>query len=62
MTAKRVFRWIGIAMLLMAVGFVWFAVTHPQASWPWSNPISYGIYFAYFVGIVVCFLASLKKK
>ena len=41
-------------MLLFAVGFVLYAINNPQASFPWSNTISYSIYLGY-IGVMIGF-------
>lgn len=53
MSRRPVCRLIGAAMLLFAVLFVIFAFHNPQASFPWSNGVTYGIYLAYLVVMVV---------
>lgn len=40
---------IGLAMILIAVLFVYYALHHPEASFPWSNNITYVIYMTYLV-------------
>lgn len=59
---KKISRSIGIIMLFAAVGFVIFALNHPEMSWPWNNTITYILYLIYIVGMIVCFIAPLKKK
>lgn len=38
---------IGLAMILIAVLFVYYALHHPEASFPWPNSITYTIYMTY---------------
>lgn len=38
---------IGLAMILIAVLFVYYALNHPEASFPWPNSITYTIYMTY---------------
>lgn len=38
---------IGLAMILIAVLFVYYALHHPEASFPWPNIITYTIYMTY---------------
>ena len=40
---------IGLAMILIAILFVFYALKHPEASFPWPNSITYTIYLAYLV-------------
>ena len=44
---KRTLRTIAVVMLLAAAGFLLYAFSHPEMSWPWSNSISYVIYGTY---------------
>ena len=50
---------IGLAMILIAILFVFYALNHPEASFPWSNNITYIIYMAY-LAIIIYFV--YKKK
>ena len=38
---------IGLVMILIAILFVFYALNHPESSFPWSNKITYTIYVAY---------------
>ena len=40
---------IGLAMILIGIIFIFYALNHPEASFPWSNNITYIIYMAYLV-------------
>ena len=59
---KKTSRIIGFIMLIVAIAFVIFAITHPTASFPWSNTITYILYIAYFVVMVVFLIAPFRKK
>ena len=48
-------------MLIAAVIFLVYAVTHPTASFPWSNTITYALYAVYILVMLVLFVASRKK-
>jgi len=48
-------------MLIAAVIFLVYAVTHPTASFPWSNAITYALYAVYILVMLVLFVASRKK-
>jgi len=54
---KRIFLNISVAMLIIAVGFLWYALNHPEAGFPWSISVTYGIYRFYIV-IIACFIIS----
>lgn len=58
---KKVFSGLSIAMLLFAVGFVVYALNNPQASFPWSNTVSYVIYIIYLAIMIAFFTLSRKR-
>lgn len=45
---KKYFK-IGLAMILIGIIFIFYALNHPEASFPWSNNITYVIYMAYLI-------------
>ena len=49
-------------MLVIAFGFIFIVLNYPQASFPWSNAITYILYGIYVVIMVVLFIAPFKKK
>ena len=54
---------IGILLVLFAVCFVAYALTHPEAGFPWGNHITYTIYLAYlFLTISVFAAAGAARK
>ena len=57
---KKVLRTIGWVMVAAAIAFVAFALGHPEASFPWSNGITYTIYALY--AIVTLGLLILPRK
>ena len=61
MSFKKKSRIIASIMLIVAIAFFVFAVTHPTASFPWSNTITYFIYAIYMVIMVLLFVAPHKK-
>ncbi len=61
MPDKKMFRSIAWVMLIAAVIFLVYAVTHPTASFPWSNAITYTLYAVYILVMLVLFVASRKK-
>ena len=60
--SKKVSRAIACILLVIGIAFIIFALNNPQLSWPWSNAISYSMYLAYFILMVVLFIAPFKKK
>ena len=59
---KKTSGTIGLIMLIVAIAFVIFALTHPTASFPWSNTITYILYIVYFIGVIVFLLSPFRKK
>ena len=59
---KRTCRIIASIMLVVAIGFVIFAVNHPESSFPWSNTVTYTIYGLYALVMVLLFIAPFKGK
>lgn len=59
--SKKICRVIAGIMLLFAIGFSLFAITHPTASFPWSNTVTYSIYVIYVLIMVVLFVAPHKN-
>lgn len=62
MSSKKKAKIIAGIMLLFAIGFFPFAITHPTASFPWNNEITHFIYIMYVLVMVVLFIAPNKKK
>ncbi len=61
---SKVFLFIGILMVMVAIIFFVFALNHPEMSFNWSNTITYTIYIVYFVVMVAMFILSVvfRKK
>ncbi len=59
---KRYSRMIGIIMLAAAIAFVVFALNHPEASFPWSNTVTYSLYGLYLIMMLVMLIAPFKNK
>ena len=59
---KKTCRIIAFVMLALAVGFIGFALGHPEASWPWGSGVSYTIYGVYLGVMVLLFIAPFQKK
>lgn len=45
---KKYFK-IGLTMLMIGIIFIFYALNHPEASFPWSNNITYIFYMAYLI-------------
>jgi len=51
----------GISMLSVFVGFIIYALSHPEASFPWNNAITYALYIIWLTGMAVCFIIGIAK-
>jgi len=60
--SKKRSRLIAAAMLVFALVFFTYALTHPTASFPWDNTITYSLYIAYLVIMAVLFAAPFKNR
>ena len=59
---KKFSRRIACVLLLAAIGFLLFALFHPEMSFPWSNTITYTLYAGYLLVMVVFFIAPFQSK
>ena len=59
---KTVSRIVGILMLLVAIAFVVFALGHPEASFPWSNAVTYVLYAVYLTVASILLVAPFERK
>lgn len=59
---RNTMRKIGVFMVIAAVIFFIYSLNHPNASFPWSNFITYSIYFVYLIIAVFMLTAPLGKK
>ena len=62
MKMKKACRIIAFILLALAVGFIGYALGHPEASWPWGSGVSYTIYSVYLGVMVLLFIAPFQKK
>lgn len=60
MKKGKIFLGIGCLMVVVAIGFLIFALNHPEMSFPWSNSITYEIYAVYLV--ITVFMFSISKR
>lgn len=59
---RKTLKTISIIMLIAAVIFIIFALNHPEKCFPWNNFITFTIYGAYILIMLVLFIISLKRK
>lgn len=56
---KKLLRIIALLMFVIAISFIYYALHHPEASWPIGNEIIYYIYDFYVLIMIVCLIISL---
>ena len=49
-------------MLAIALGFIAFALGHPEISFPWSNIVTYLLYGVYLIVMFIMLIAPFKKE
>ena len=59
---KKYSRIIAVIMLVIAIAFILIALNNPQASFSWSNTITYMLYGVYALIMIVLFIAPFKRK
>lgn len=63
MKKAKIFFMAGCVMIIAAIAFVAYALNHPEASFPWSNSVTYTIYVLYlFVVILLFVFGSIFRK
>ena len=58
---RKTARILGVTMLLIANIFLFYALQHPELSWPWNNTITFTLYAAYLFVMAILFLMPFKK-
>lgn len=59
---KQKLRIIGSMMFIAGLAFVWFALHHPELSWPWGKTVSLTLYGIYLLVMVILLIAPCKEK
>ena len=59
---KKTCKIIASVMLVVAIGFIVFALNHPESVFPWSNTVTYTIYGLYALMMIVLFIAPFEGK
>ena len=62
MKKSKVFLATGCLMVIIAIAFVAFALNHPEASFPWSNTVTYSLYLVYLILTVLMFAGFIFTK
>lgn len=55
-------RIIAACLTGFALGFVWYALRHPEACFPWGNGATYTIYILYAVVTVLLWIAPFSNR
>ena len=61
MKNPRKYLFIGIFMILLAAFFIFYALRHPEASFPWPLGLTYFLYIAY-LGLAIYFIIRGFRK
>lgn len=61
MKSPKKYLFIGLAMLLIAIVFIKYALGHPEASFPFPLEFTYLIYIAY-LGFTIYFIIKGLKR
>lgn len=59
---KKLSRIIAALMLVLAIAFAAYVLNHPETGFPWNNSITYALYIAWLVIMIVLFIAPFKKN
>lgn len=62
MSFKKKSRIIASIMFFVAIIFFVYVINHPEASFPWSNTVTYFIYAVYILIMVLLFAAPFRKE
>lgn len=55
---KRILRFIGLLMFVIAVSFIYYALNHPESSWPFRLELVYFMYLCYVIIMIACIIIS----
>ena len=58
---KRRSRLIALLMIIFAMGFICYALGHPERAWPWPNWITNIIYFIYMAFAIIFLIAPFEN-
>lgn len=56
------FLYVGISMLILMIIYVFIGLNHPEYSLPFSLTLTYILYFAYIVIMILMFFLYFKNK
>ena len=59
---KNISRIIGLLTLVIAIGFIVFALSHPEMSFPWDNRVTWVLYGFYSLVTAVLLIAPQRNK
>ena len=55
---NKKYKKIAILMLVIGIIFIFYALNHPESSFPWSNNITYIIYMVYLI-LIIYFVSKI---
>ena len=59
---RKISRTTALLMLIIAIAFIVFALSNPQAGFSWNNSITYTIYGVYAALMLVLFIAPFRGQ
>lgn len=59
---KKQFLIPACVLVVAAIGFIIYAMGHPELSFPWGNQITHILYGLYMVAVVLLFVLAFWKK
>lgn len=62
MSKFKMYILTGSVLIVIAIAFILYAVNNPQASFPWSNSVTYAIYIAYALLTGLVWRMAFKHK
>ncbi len=62
MSKFKIYLTSGCLLSIIAIAFILYAVFNPQASFPWSNYLTYTIYLIYVLLLVLIWRLVVKHK
>jgi len=58
----KILLYASAVIFLAATGFVIYTHNNPQASFPWSNTVTFSVYAVYIIVMIVCYVLYKRRK
>lgn len=55
---RKLLKYTGIVMVVIATIFIIIAFNHPEFAWPWSNTVTYILYGLYLIVMSIMFVTG----